>query len=376
MPHGPVPSRASNDVSDSTGPKPALDAVLLGSGGNWGQFLAEVPCVLYACDGKFSVTRITSNTLQLIGVEPQALLGSQDLWGGRLFPGDRESTMLLREGLAPGQTASAIHRILDQRGLPVWVSHRFQRAATENGDVLFGCMVPLPRELCTSEIAPTIIPKFIHKLGNHFQLINLLMGNLRRSGIATADIDAVQQALDDTIELTRTFANYAQGPSCQSEFNLGDILKAVTHALTPAFAEKKVSLERFLGVYFSDALLVGDPFLLEVGLTAILQNALDATAPGEKVTVTGSCERENPDYGLCAQIVIADTGTGMDEEGLTRAVEPFFTSRRDRSGLGLSIALRIFEQHGGTLRITSTAGQGTRVDIKLPVISTSQTPDR
>lgn len=362
--------------SKSAQSKPALQAILLGSGDNLEQFLAEVPGVLYECDEKLSVTLISSNSLQIVGVNPQELLGGQELWGGRLFPRDRELLIALLEGLTPGQMASATHRVLDQRGLPVWVSHSFRKAATESGEVLRGCMVPLPKEICTQDIAPTIIPQFVHKIGNHFQLINLLMGNLRRSGIASGDIDTLQQALDDTVEFTRTFSNYAQGPSCQSEYDLSEILKGVMPAVMPAFAEKNVSLNNLVDVYFSGNLLVGDPFLLEVGLTAILQNALDATAAGGKVTVTASCERYHPDYGLSAQIVIADTGSGMDEEVLARALDPFFTSRRDRSGLGLSMASRIIEQHGGILRLSSVAGCGTRVSIILPVSSTSQTPGR
>ncbi len=356
--------------------KPALQSVFLGTGDNLEQLLAEVPGVIYECDGAFSVTLITSNTLQLVGIDPQELLGGRDLWGGRLFPDDRALLISLLEGLQPGQTASATHRILDQRRLPVWVSHSFRKAVTARGEVVRGCMVPLRKENCTQDIDPTIIPQFVHKIGNHFQLINLLMGNLRRSGITTGDIDTLQQALDETVEFTRTFLNYAQGPSCQSEFDLSEILKAVTQAMIPAFTEKKISLNNRVDAYFSGAMVLGDPFLFEIGFNAILQNALDAMNLGGEVTVTASCERHRADYGLSAQIIIADKGCGMEQDVLTRAVAPFFTSRRDRSGLGLSMASRIIEQHGGILRITSVAGQGTQVNIILPVTSTSQTPDR
>lgn len=372
----PDASYVDDDRSNLLQLKGALQSTFLCSGANLEQFLAEISGVMYECDSKLSVTLITSNTLPLVGVDPQELLGRQDLWAERLFPNDRERLLSLLDGLQPGQTASATHRILDQCGLPVWVSHSFRKAATERGEVLRGCMVPLPKEICTQDIGPTIIPKFVHKIGNHFQLINLLMGNLRRSGIATGDIDRLQQALDETVEFTRTFLNYAQEPSCRSEFDLSEILKSVMQSMISAFAEKKVSLNNLVDVDSSGALVLGDPFLLEIGFSAILQNALDATNAGGEVTVTASCERHRPDYGLSAQIVFADTGCGMEQELLTRAVDPFYTSRRDRSGLGLSMAVRSIEQHGGMLRITSIAGQGTQVNIILPVIRTSQTPDR
>jgi histidine kinase/DNA gyrase B/HSP90-like ATPase/PAS domain-containing protein len=356
--------------------KPALQAIFLGSSDNFEEFLAEVPGVLYECDGKLSVTFISSNSLLLLGIEPQALLGGQDLWCGRLFPDDRERLTSVLEDLTPGHTASATHRIIDQRGLPLWVSHCFRKSASKSGEVLRGCLIPLPKEICTQDIAPTIIPQFVHKIGNHFQLINLLMGNLRRSGIATGDIDALQQALDDTVEFTRAFLNYAQGVNCHSEFDLSEILKAVMQTMIPAFAEKNVSLKNLVDVYFRDILVRGDPSLLEIGFSAIIQNSLDAAKTGGEVAVRASCERHRHDYGLSVQIVIDDNGCGMEADILKRALAPFFTSRRDRSGLGLSMASRIIEQHGGILRISSIAGRGTQVSIVLPVVRTGQTPER
>jgi histidine kinase/DNA gyrase B/HSP90-like ATPase/PAS domain-containing protein len=374
--HAPAATYVGGKGSILAQQKPALDAIFLGSGCNFEQFLAEVPGVLYECDGQLSVTFISSNTRLLIGVDPQELIGRQDLWGGRLFPDDRKRLTSVLKDLPPGQTVSVTHRIVDQRGLPVWVSHSFRKAATKSGELLRGCLIPLPKENCTHDIASSIIPQFVHKIGNHFQLINLLIGNLRRSGMAAGDVDALQQALDDTVEFTRIFLNYAQAPTCQSEFDLSEILKAVMQAMVPVFAEKKISLKNLVDVYFSGVLVQGDPFLLEIGFQAILQNALDATNTGGEVTVRATCERHRPDHGLSAQIVIDDSGCGMEPEVLTRAVEPFFTSRRDRSGLGLSMASRILEQHGGILRITSVAGQGAQVNIVLPVVSTSQAPDR
>jgi len=57
----------------------------------------------------------------------------------------------------------------------------------------------------------------------------------------------------------------------------------------------------------------------------------------------------------------------MDKDELRRAATPFFTSRQERDGLGLSMAVRIIEQHGGALQISSTLRQGTEVVVALPV---------
>jgi signal transduction histidine kinase len=58
---------------------------------------------------------------------------------------------------------------------------------------------------------------------------------------------------------------------------------------------------------------------------------------------------------------------GIEPENLARIFEPYFTTKADGSGLGLAIARRIVEGHGGTIDVTSTAGNGSRFDIVLPL---------
>jgi CheY-like chemotaxis protein len=67
-------------------------------------------------------------------------------------------------------------------------------------------------------------------------------------------------------------------------------------------------------------------------------------------------------------IAVADTGSGMSPETLSRAVEPFFTTKDigKGSGLGLSMVFGFAKQSGGDLRIESELGKGTRITILLP----------
>ena len=116
--------------------------------------------------------------------------------------------------------------------------------------------------------------------------------------------------------------------------------------------------------------------MLEAAFSAVLQNSLEATNAGGQVSVTGRVERTQPSGELSARITVSDTGCGMERDVVSRAIEPFFSSRRGRSGLGLSTASRIIEQHGGLLQISSVVGQGTQVHITLPVINSSDILDR
>jgi signal transduction histidine kinase len=278
------------------------------------------------------------------------------------------------EQLDCGQRTSAIHRIVSEDGFPLWVSHGFRKVRTDSDESIRGCLLPLPIDACTQNVDCAIISQFVHKIGNHFQLINLLVGALRRSGVGLADVDALQEAVDRTVEFTRAFLDYAQIPSVQSDFELHEVLNAFVEAIQLEFEDKQVSLSSRLHENLSGIRVHGDPLLFRQALGAIFQNALEATRAGDEISLAGKCDGYQSAPTLTAQIVIADTGSGMQIDDLRRSEDPFFSSRRDRDGLGLSMAARIIEQHGGTLRIDSRVGKGTRVVIKLPVSEVRHDP--
>jgi two-component system, NtrC family, sensor kinase len=69
-------------------------------------------------------------------------------------------------------------------------------------------------------------------------------------------------------------------------------------------------------------------------------------------------------------VEIADNGKGIPPEIMSKIFDPFFTTKAvgKGTGLGLSISYKIIEQHGGSIRVDSNVGQGTRFTIVLPLI--------
>jgi signal transduction histidine kinase len=65
-------------------------------------------------------------------------------------------------------------------------------------------------------------------------------------------------------------------------------------------------------------------------------------------------------------LTIADRGVGIDPADLPRVFEPYFTTRRAGTGLGLAISRHIVEGLGGTVVMTSTPGEGSRIEVTLP----------
>jgi signal transduction histidine kinase len=66
-------------------------------------------------------------------------------------------------------------------------------------------------------------------------------------------------------------------------------------------------------------------------------------------------------------LAVQDTGTGMDPGTLERALESFYTTRPEGSGLGLAFVRRVVEAHGGELSLTSAPGEGTLVTLRFPL---------
>lgn len=120
-----------------------------------------------------------------------------------------------------------------------------------------------------------------------------------------------------------------------------------------------------------------DPAQLEGALMNLALNARDAMPAGGRLSIEtrnhtladpiASAEGLIP-AGDYVSIIVADTGSGMDAATASRAVEPFFTTKAvgEGSGLGLSMVHGFVHQSGGYMRITSSPGAGTCIQLDLP----------
>jgi signal transduction histidine kinase len=102
----------------------------------------------------------------------------------------------------------------------------------------------------------------------------------------------------------------------------------------------------------------------------LLTNARDATPAGGRIAVRARSADNS------VEIVIEDTGHGIPREHLARVEEPFFTTKPDGSGLGLSICRSIIWQMGGSLGLESEPGKGTKVRLLVPQAPGKEQGDR
>ncbi|MGA9587828.1 MAG: ATP-binding protein [Terracidiphilus sp.] len=92
----------------------------------------------------------------------------------------------------------------------------------------------------------------------------------------------------------------------------------------------------------------------------LLLNAVQAIDGDGAVTITISPKDD------CAIVTVTDTGRGMSDQQMSQIFRPFYTTRSNGTGLGLSLVRRIVEEHLGHIEVTSTPGKGSTFEVQLP----------
>ena len=103
-----------------------------------------------------------------------------------------------------------------------------------------------------------------------------------------------------------------------------------------------------------------DTFYMERALINLVENAVEASATGQDVVISVSSQKSG------FAIRIRDRGEGMDRETLQNMFIPFYSRKSKGTGLGMAIAKKVIEEHGGRVSVRSRSGSGTKVTITLP----------
>jgi len=166
--------------------------------------------------------------------------------------------------------------------------------------------------------------------------------------------------LDRLLRIARL--DLAGEPVERERVSLRDMLSAVLSNLRALFAERELRVEQ---TGDDEGVVFGDPVQLRELAIILLDNALKFTPPGG--LVTASVGRRDG----AVVMSVADTGVGISEEHLLRIFEDFYRVDKARSrslggtGLGLGIARRIAEAHGGRIKVESAPGRGTVFHVSL-----------
>jgi len=334
------------------------------------EFTRFMPCVLYESQSLVALTYVSETIFDLLGFRRDAVIGWRSFWRECVL--DRDFALFeekFRELDACGST-SFIHRMVNSAGLPVWVSHSLRKELVNGTPLIRGCLVPIGSDKRVYALDQNVVSPFVHKLGNHFQLLTLTINSLRKTLPELREAELLQDTVDKAIELTRTFSDCNQLPSWMSEIQLFEVLKAATASRRASFLAKSVRFEEQVDHVLEEMTVVGDPFLLEVAVGQIIETALGATVSGGLVKLEGKVEMCNAASSV-ARLRVIYPGHPVPGDELGDATLQPVSSRTNHDELGLSVASRFIEMHGGLLRIKTEDGR-TEIEISLPLDTTKE----
>ena len=155
------------------------------------------------------------------------------------------------------------------------------------------------------------------------------------------------------------FADYARGPALKLErLDMHKLIREVLGLYEANAVPNLLKLEA------SRSEVNGDATRLRQVIHNLLQNAQDALQGVAQPQITLSTALHQGEIQLC----VDDNGAGFPESVLTRAFEPYMTTKTKGTGLGLAIVKKIVEEHGGSIAIENNMSGGARVNIRLPLV--------
>ncbi len=145
------------------------------------------------------------------------------------------------------------------------------------------------------------------------------------------------------------------------EYHAADLNETAEHAVNLA---RQQVLSQPIQVEFHKAEglppVEHDPTLMQQVFLNLLLNGIQA------IEASGEVRLDVESRNGCAVVEVADTGRGIPPESLPNIFRPFFTTKGGGTGLGLSLARRIVEDHGGAIEVSSAPGRGSQFTVRLP----------
>ncbi|MEE9369054.1 MAG: ATP-binding protein [Pontiella sp.] len=157
--------------------------------------------------------------------------------------------------------------------------------------------------------------------------------------------------------------------------NLQDTIEQTLKLTHEQMVQKNITLSNKCAA--KDDAISGDAKLLSQALVNLYLNAIDAIGQDGTITVvTSNCNYrfantdspDNPISKKCIRLLISDSGKGIKQDDLQKIFDPFFTSKSEGTGMGLSVAHGVITEHHGVIEVDSVTGSGTNFNLYIPIL--------
>ncbi len=202
-----------------------------------------------------------------------------------------------------------------------------------------------------------------HEVRNPLAVLRNAAASLRKPTTSSVDVETLIEIIQEETrrldQLGRSLAHFAEPMPYRPEpVRIGPLLEDVVRAVRRAHeGVRGVTLECDVS---AELLVRGDPALLRQALINVVDNAVRALPSSG-----GHVEVGVEEAGSRIRVHVRDDGEGMSDAVLTRAKDPFFTTRATGTGLGLALVDKVVKLHGGELSLARREPRGTEVTFTL-----------
>jgi len=272
-----------------------------------------------------------------------------------------------------GTTAPALlstAKIIDERGKPIGFVSSFKDLTEIKA--MQHKVIQTEKLASLGQMAAGVAHEVRNPLGSIKMSLRLLRDELR-SAETIEVVEHIRDAVGSMEVIVNELLDYTRDITLQlDEYDLGKIARAAVFGLEEEAIRKGVAV----AIDDSGGALTAmvDGVRLKQALSNIVKNAVDAARPGGGRVAVRIAGETRPGGGAVGgtgadgtvRITVEDDGPGMSAEELEKVFQPFYTTKAQGVGLGMSIVKRLVELHGGDVRVASTAGSGTIVTVSLP----------
>jgi signal transduction histidine kinase len=250
---------------------------------------------------------------------------------------------------------------------------RLHRSSDRTADDLKELNARLMKEVAQKERLASLgqaSAEIVHDLGNPLSIVlgyvQLLSKRLEKNGgtgeASANELSIIEQNVRLCRELLTMWQSYGSDEGMHARpISVSEIVSDVVKGARSIADQSQVQFSS--EITDDPCTLLGNPVQVHRAIQNVVVNAIQAAAD-TRGSVSVSCTSKD----FYVDVRVADTGSGISSEQMSRIFDPYFTTKQSKSGtgLGLYITKKVVEDHNGSIKVDSMAGQGTTMTIRLP----------